>query len=827
MVKENGEKTSQLLDSILQEYQSGNLHLENENYTYDQLTEVLRSLRKKMKFYSAQKNKFQNENDSEKLDNVRGILRGYKHIASRLMDIKEQKEIEMISKQKKEVKKEKHEISVWEYLTQVGLLDATNHHSIEILFQEYEQAKDSDNKIDILYKIKSALEDLCNLIYEKEEEIIVSFVVEFNANHKNNIKVNDKKRIKTYLQEEQYQAFKDALESLQIADKKMQLVLEKVRNLIGKEKNICARKERDELRTVSIASNQEVLKQLELAQKDSLYEMLNCIQLIDIDKPENIRNTYEKSVSLFNCLESKEEDLRIFLDIIDRYIKIKITQVENSSLDEKEEIRRELKKLQKLYQDKKNNWFGKKIRHAKDYYNYCSDILCTLMGNDQNYYYIKRIITENKSILSDVAVQSIVLPYTLDCFIKNSKRKIASQGLSYINPEYYLKLMQLFLQNCDHLQSDVEEFLRARLNVLYLSITGKEREENSDVNVDSMNLSNIKKETLYDIDTIEKQLNQVNNESQLQENEFSKKLQIILSDYIEYFRKEKNVENLSSSFTLNNQIAYTISYTEKGDMLFKVHLLDTSSAFNEHMNLDERMKQLEIAGKNVKTIYPFANKGIYPVFTFHFKIFNNNLIAPMKLYKETIRIDNQYSQKQMRAYRSYPDLKNYVSAMNRFKMGDSEFDIECSEQWILQKISQEIIGILESKEIPFIYQRPVVLAIQALQEKNHNDVCDLLHEIDKPLAHKIFNILEEKPETVYTNYPIDEASVSLDGFTYTGLLLQRVLSKIHNSSNACISTEKDMLILCKELNERFGYVSNTFFKEKKRIKDNKKTYTEN
>ena len=371
MEKENGEKISQLLDSILQEYQSGNLQLENQNYTYNQLAEMIRLLRKRIKFYSAQKNKFQNENDSEKLDNVRGILRDYKHIQSQLINLKYQKQIEIFPQSQNKAKEAKKEISIWEYLTQVALVDVSNHDSLEVLFEAYENEKDTIKKLDILYKIKDLVEDSIKSIHKKEEELMASSIKKFHENYKkNNIRTNDKKVARKCIQEDQN--LKDTLESLQLEQRKMVLILERVHNLIRKEKNICAKKEKEDTRVVEFSANRNVLQKLELSKKDSLYQVLSYIQSMNIAKPEDIHNAYVQSETLFNWLNSMEEDLFISFNIIDRYIKTRLIQLENSSIsiEDKEKSKKELKQLQKLYQNKKNHWFGKQKKIKKRFTTY-------------------------------------------------------------------------------------------------------------------------------------------------------------------------------------------------------------------------------------------------------------------------------------------------------------------------------------------------------------------------------------------------------------------------------------------------------------------------
>jgi hypothetical protein len=169
----------------------------------------------------------------------------------------------------------------------------------------------------------------------------------------------------------------------------------------------------------------------------------------------------------------------------------------------------------------------------------------------------------------------------------------------------------------------------------------------------------------------------------------------------------------------------------------------------------------------------------------------------------------------MNHYRDIPSLKELVSSYKRLRKSGNVSNLD---KYTSSVISDEILTLFKNtkKEIPCMYKRTLSKQIQDTKKYNHNDLCNILFKIDKKTAHKIFNILDETPEDIYTNYITDESYLEFTPFNYQTIYLYRCLKEVLNDtydfSENYEDTKKEVISYCKKLNENYGYVSDQFYK---------------
>ena len=102
----------------------------------------------------------------------------------------------------------------------------------------------------------------------------------------------------------------------------------------------------------------------------------------------------------------------------------------------------------------------------------------------------------------------------------------------------------------------------------------------------------------------------------------------------------------------------------------------------------------------------------------------------------------------------------------------------------------------EKSGLPFIYKKELENNEQLILD-NHNNTCQLLSNIPKSDAHKIFDILDKNTESYYIPSYSKDGEIEFDTRTYLGIYLLDIFNKIRTGT---YSLEDEMDSLKDKLN---------------------------
>ncbi len=788
---------------------------------YNKIRELLRVLKKRRDYLFHQKRLYEKNNNVSEKEIVKSNIKKIKKVEKILRDASYN-----ITFPQREEKNEKGNIPVFLKMQISSLNDIK---SIEYLLDDetvslldkIESEISVLEKLEILEKLITKFEEMLNQMREVLDDIFKALIQEINENTNYKIDLKKRKNLNKFLSDDVYKTFKVNIDYYEISINGIKNILERLYTLKGIQK---------------AALNKEC-REIERRSDDIFSEDTETTVQIIIENSKLNKDMKEKTIKVVHYfydflnstntegnIESLKDYINFFcfiFSLLDKEEVICLSNIFRRSLQKKNSelkgfsegniiVKKQIKKFIKCLQKEKDIVFYQFKEENRQIY---TNIFYPLLDDELNYYYFSRILEEMKFELNSTEIKKIFAEI-LDRYIVNYKYKLINQGFSYIDPKYYESLMILFINNNLMLEENVV-LLNSRLEEFREYLCKKGR-----------NISQPKLDALKDIDNLCLKLSK---------NVFSKKNSYNINNKIERLMVEKIpyiIENSSklgfssgdearykdysySTFVLGDY-AYSKRYNDEGDLLFQIHILDTSSIITENELLDDEVKKIHDIPYQFK--YEMGRK--YPVVTFQFRIYQNNTVGNMKLFSNIIKVDSIYSKDDLESYRENTDLKTLISAYKRignFCLDD--FDIDKNTELVLSSHILEFLNGFE-KEIPMMYRRNCDVIGENLNIYNHNQLCYFLSKVPKKQAHKIFYILDEKLPDIYTNYQTDDAYVSLNAFSYSGVYLLRTIKKLINNdylfNDEYYEREKaDVIKYCKTLNEQFGYVPDKIMKQDK------------
>ena len=645
------------------------------------------------------------------------------------------------------------------------------------LFINYLDEEKISKRLSSLYKLKDIylLNNIKN--YQKKKEIINEVVQKIAK--ENNISLDlrkNKKVLRQHLELEKYQQLKEKVSIANLEYKKSKLILKYINKLIKIEKK------QEEMNKQS--KEQENIKQLKdftdyftyqtnLNQKlsDLLNELCHGIYLKKYGEglnhfiPEDITKIFKEINKLPEF--AKEEVCLLGKDVLKNYLRT----LPKENTTEKNFI----KKIIHLFEENlplevKNNTLD-----TSSYYN----ILSYLSEDDKNYSIIEKLILQIDNF-KYARQDNHILFYLLDKFIQNYKVKLVNQGIQYTDPIFYKEIIKLIFNQTNPLSEiEIEQFLDKISDFInyckkrkYISLS----EVNEDISeiISSLHQEKAEKE----------EYNILEQENILKNVAFPN-----LVNYYQRISKELVKEN-TFMFNKRKNTAFSISCDENGTITFTTHLLDNSKLLSfesELLSHQDKLIKLE-------------KETTYPVLSFSYSLTKDNVLLPLKITSSLVNINEVFSEKDIQTNPQNPILKDSISILQKLNNTSEEITTVSSFfQLIDYVLCSNIKEIFQKNNIPFIYQEEIT--DKSLTHRNHNQICQVLSEIDKEEAHTIFNIIDENKDKYYIMKNNTTSTIELNPDTSLGIYLLSTIHKIKEGTYSQEEAIKTISYLLEKLNK--------------------------
>ena len=646
------------------------------------------------------------------------------------------------------------------------------------LFINYLDEEKISKRLSSLYKLKDIylLNNIKN--YQKKKEIINEVVQKIAK--ENNISLDlrkNKKVLRQHLELEKYQQLKEKVSIANLEYKKSKLILKYINKLIKIEKK------QEEMNKQS--KEQENIKQLKdftdyftyqtnLNQKlsDLLNELCHGIYLKKYGEglnhfiPEDITKIFKEINKLPEF--AKEEVCLLGKDVLKNYLRT----LPKENTTEKNFI----KKIIHLFEENlpllevKNNTLD-----TSSYYN----ILSYLSEDDKNYSIIEKLILQIDNF-KYARQDNHILFYLLDKFIQNYKVKLVNQGIQYTDPSFYKEIIKLIFNQTNPLSEiEIEQFLDKISDFInyckkrkYISL--------SEVNEDISEIIS----SLYQEKAEKEEYNILEQENILKN--------VAFPNLVNYYQRssKKLVKENTFMFNKRKNTAFSISCDENGTITFTTHLLDNSKLLSfesELLSHQDKLIKLE-------------KETTYPVLSFSYSLTKDNVLLPLKITSSLVNINEVFSEKDIQTNLQNPILKDSISILQKLNNTSEEITTVSSFfQLIDYVLCSNIKEIFQKNNIPFIYQEEIT--DKSLIRRNHNQICQVLSEIDKEEAHTIFNIIDENKDKYYTMKNNTTSTIELNPDTSLGIYLLSTIHKIKEGTYSQEEAIKTISYLLEKLNK--------------------------
>ena len=691
----------------------------------------------------------------------------------------------------------------------------------EDLLQEFQSANTPEEKIRVLKKLEEIYEtnyqDTQNYYKETIDRIVQLVSQDSGVSAK---QLDSMRKLREQLETPEYHPFQEKINLLSTELKKNTKMLDRIRKLKAlnrkKEKEI----EIDETPTEEqefIEPSNKFEQEYQRIIKKVLYGKYveEYGQKLSYIIPEEI----EKLIKRMNDLPRKKlEELSILAEDV---IKQKRKQIKIGISEELDTEKYFLKRIEEEFKNMRSIPF-QYDENTEAYY----DILSKLMEDDRNYDYIKNLLTieefrrarktqviregKGRNHTKRVSKEHIVL-LALDKFIENYKLKLVNQGLEYVEPTYYKKIIELFQKyHIDLLPEEAKKYNKKLER--FTSYVIRKGYHN-------------KKDVLRDISDIEdptqqsSQVNEMASSSQEAEkttDQLNQKQKRYLAKYaLSQGAKKARQRNYPgyypsshvSTFQLESldPFLFSISYQNDGSRKMGVHILDTTHIINENEAFKKDLEEGKLSLPKIR------RRVSYPTMSFESIIEKDFSLSKGIITPAVIKVDKYYTQEDMDNYRNIPDLKeliSYLHLINEKIITDENMYQELGmKEMITTYLSEAISTYFEEKQVPFIY-RSKIPSQEELIQANHNEVCNDLYKIPKPIAHQIFYIMDsrEVASDYYIAWKTANNQIELNPATEEGIYLLDTLRKIKEEKYNPDEAQESVSSLLDELNSAKEYV---------------------
>ena len=687
----------------------------------------------------------------------------------------------------------------------------------ENLLQEYQNANTPEGKIRALKKLEEIYEtnyqDTKNYYQDTVERIIqlVSQARGISAKQ-----LDSMRKLCEQLETPEYHPFQEKIGLLSTELKKNTKMLDRIRKL----KALNRKKEEKEAEETSIEErdfiepSNKFEKEFQRIIKKVIYGKYveEYGQKLTYLIPEEI----EKLIKRMNNLPSKKlEELSILAEDV---IKQKRKQIKIGTSEESDIEKYFLKRVEEKFKAMRPIPF-QYDENTEAYY----DILSKLMEDDRNYDYIKNLLTieefrrarktqviregKGRNHTKRVFKEHIVL-LALDKFIENYKLKLVNQGLEYVEPTYYKKIIELFQKyQIDLLPAEAKKYNK-KLERFASYVMRKGYHNKKDVLRDISDIEDPTQQSLQRSEAISSSQEMTDQLTQKQKGDLAKYAlaqgakKASQRNYPGYYPSSH-----VSTFQLEglDPFLFSISYQNDGSRKMGVHILDTTHIINAN---EAFKKDLEEGNLSLPKI---RRRVSYPTMNFESIIEKDFSLSKGIITPAIIKVDKYYTQEDMDNYRDIPDLKElitYLHLINEKIITDENMYQELGmKEMITKYLSEAISTYFEEKQVPFIY-RSNIPSQEELIQTNHNEVCSDLYKIPKPIAHQIFYIMDsrEVASDYYIPWKTANNQIELNPATEEGVYLLDTLRKIKEEKYNPDDAQESVSSFLDELNSAKEYV---------------------
>lgn len=461
------------------------------------------------------------------------------------------------------------------------------------------------------------------------------------------------------------------------------------------------------------------------------------------------------------------------------------------------------------------------------------DILCQLMNDDRNYDYIKNLLTieefrrarkiqviregKGRNHTKRVSKEHIVL-LALDKFIENYKLKLVNQGLEYIEPTYYKKIIELFQKYHINLMPEEVKKYNKKLEKFASYIIRKGYHNKKDVLKDISDIEDPTRESL--------QKNRKQDPSLETEQILDKRNKILLAKYALSQEAKKNREKkypgyypsrYVSTFQLEGlaPFVFSIKYQKDGSRKISIHIVDTTPIIKENETFKKDLEEGNLTLPKIK------RQVSYPTMSFESTIEKDSSLSKGDITPAVIKIDKCYTKEDMDDYRNNPDLKElitYLHLINEKIITEENMYQELGmKDMITTYLSEVISTFFEESHIPFIYRSKIPFQEELIQ-RNHNNVCNDLFRIPKTIAHQIFYIMDSREiaSDYYIPWKTENNQIELNPASKEGICLLDTLRKIKEERYNPEEAQENIMSMLDELNATKEYVPTCLSSENSR-----------
>ncbi len=823
---------------------------------YEIISEMLLQLDIEREKNISLKNIALKKDDSDNLEQLRKKIKQVKKRQSELRFLREEIYQENIpSETRKKVSENAHlrrELSAFHdiFLTRYFI-----NHKVEAMLETYSIEKSPKKKKKLFIKVRNEYEYERIRLKEEKKKLFKQFCKILEEEKSLFLHpVFQKTEIKQYLKE--YPIYQNKIQTNKEARQKVKSSLESINYLINLQNELLLKEEKKQKRLQKKDTYPiDYSKLLSSNQKDKDDNMV--IEAIMILKNKNLCHQSSLLESVLHLVDHfDKEKKQCFIYICSDIIRTKLLFLSDSSLskEEQEQERMLLKQWRNYFQQEIRCFENCQKEFPKDYY---YEILISLLPEERNYYYIKRLLEEIKEFRSARGKEGHILVDILDYYILNMKYKLANQKMEYIEPKYYLNIIKEFFAYGNPLFEEEKQYLKDRIFDFRQYVKGKQSAVVENVYLDLDELEQMidsydYRESLADdkikfdledkiqflnryseekgysnlmISAGEEVLNQI---QQFKTEFFNTYQQLPKKDHIYRFLhlhpdEVRNISYVPQTFILesNRNYAYSIYYDEQGTCNLRIHILDIAALIEKDSEEEKKLKGKLLHQNNYQFSIPkFKVGNEYPTITFQIPIDSKEKIGMVEPFLGKIKIDDMYQEKDLSNYREIENLKYLFYALRSFDLSSSIENINDIYEMTIKLLNKELGSYFQRQDRPFIYCH-YPFDNDELIQKNHNQIAHLLHQIEKSKAHHIFSILDERVERSYQIERRENSFIETAPTTYLGLYLQQYLKKIINHPYLENKKEEEEEIknLALEFNQAQGYIP-----EKKREKQKRKSY---
>ncbi len=593
------------------------------------------------------------------------------------------------------------------------------------------------------------------------------------------------------------------------ADEKIARLINKIRKI---EKMLLIIKKERKLyeqipESVSIAEDKEnVVKAKEIAEdkrkefleneietaSQKIEILLEQNRLLQIIKKENLEKLKD-----FSAVRKNEQELKDNIKKINELKEI-IQKCKSLEID--------LKKVKVNYHHQTHERIKKKCENV-----YYYKILETLLDNEENYYFIKSLIRENKNFLNAKKEGKPIVQEIVDGYIKNIKKALLNQKIAFVNPEFFLGLLQTFLAQNVELSLEERNEIKIRLEELKtyleqkeykskdkvldglhkLGKTEKKIENPEEVVVDKYLVKVFQKDALRTrtrVNLTKEYLEQLNSYiKEIEESYFERNHTLPDETYLKEVCHCSTYDLLNSKVILNTifledqKYAYSYGYDKEFNTYFRIHVFDSSFLNEENALYKEMTMHLEDGSKKSKKLLKFRKEEMAPAFTYQIKILKNGEATSFKMYESIVKVDRVVKNKEWLSFREDSDLKQFVSCLKRL-IHEYNLDISFIEHTRIKEIIDTILNIelqkvVTEKNLPTLYSVEKIRTDEALIQE-YSKVCAYLSKIPKEEVNAFYtSFVESKVYSFYSTKPMYESRVSLDTSQLVGYFFLLVLKE--------------------------------------------------